>query len=704
MGGLLGSAYGYVGTSVYFVLGGIALYALGVAPLLILLVGVVFVMTAWSYAEASAAMPEASGVTSFARRAFDPFTGFGAAWAILLDSVIVVAIACKFVPFYLGAVWPQLQQRPYDLLVSGGVLALLVALNLFGLHESPRLSSLMAALGLVTLVVVILLGFFVLFRPGVAWSQIDLGTAPTWSRLLFAVPLAAAAFTGLDAVSSRAESALHPARDVPLTINLVLPLIVILSVALAEVGLSALPVAYNEVPVDRATGLTLPVPVVPGEQTSVFVYEADPSVIAVVPVVAQGAGHVIPAQKPQGEVVTTAKGAVTRLHGTLLGSAYLEDPLMGIVAALPDDPQWLKRLLRPWLAVVVAVALLLAANAVMGGSSRVLYSLARHRQAPAVLGRVYAARMAPYVGIALFGCLTAVLLVPEDPLLLLGLFGFGAMLAFTATHLSVIRLRLREPELARPFVVPFNVRYRGARLPLPAIVGAAATAAIWMLMVATHPEGRIVGFAWMAGGLLLYVVYRRGTGQALFRQPVERRLPAAAQSDVDYERILVPVDGSRLSDEMMVLGCQLAADKGAVIDVVYVVEVPMNLPLDAAMPRERRRGRYVLDAAMTVAQDFGVQAWPHLVAARRPGRAIVDTAREWDCDVVIMGAVRRLTTDDDVLGRSVTYVLRHAPGEVLLNYVPADYPMQGSAGEWNDAEVAPGEPPAGAPAAKPRGV
>ena len=676
-------------------LGGIALYALGVAPLLILAVGLVFVVTAWSYAEASAAMPEASGVASFARRAFDPLTGFAAAWAILLDSIVLVALACKFVPFYLGAVWPQLQERPYALLVSAAVLALLVALNLLGLHESPRLSAVLAVLGLATLTLLILLGLFLLFRPGVAWDQIDLGTAPTWGRLLFAVPLAAAAFTGLDAVSSRAASALRPAQDVPLTINLVLPIIVVLSVAVAVVGLSAMPVAYNEVPVDPATGLTSPVPVVPGDDPGVWVYRDDPAATVVVPVSARGSGAVIPAQQPQGEVVVAPQGQTTRLYGSLLGSAYLEDPLMGVVDALPDDLAWLARVLRPWLAILVAVALLLAANAVIGGSSRILYSLARHRQAPSLLGRVYAAHMAPYVGIVLFGSLAALLLVPADPVLLLGLFGFGAALAFTATHLSVIRLRLREPALARPFRVPFNVRFRGAALPVPAVAGAVATAAIWVLMVATHPEGRLLGFAWMAGGLLLYVVYRRGTGRALLRQPVERRLPDAAESDVDYERILVPVDGSRLSDEMMVLGCQLAADKAAIIDIVYAVDVPMNLPLDAPMPKERRRGAHVLESALAVAQEFGVEAWPHLVLSRHPGRAIVDTARQWHCDVVIMGAVRRLRTDDEVLGRAVTYVLRNTPGEVLLNYVPADYPMKGSAAEWDEQEsaaVAAGEP------------
>jgi nucleotide-binding universal stress UspA family protein len=185
----------------------------------------------------------------------------------------------------------------------------------------------------------------------------------------------------------------------------------------------------------------------------------------------------------------------------------------------------------------------------------------------------------------------------------------------------------------------------------------------------------------MAGGLVMYVLHRRGAGHLLLRQPQETRLPSAALSDVDYDRILVPVVGTRLSDEMMVLGCQLAAEKNATIDVVYAIEVPMNLPLDAPLADERRRGQHVLDAAMAVAREFGVDAWPHLVTARQSGRAIVDTAQEWRADVIIVGAVKKRRVDDRLFGEAVTYVLRHAPGEVLVNLVPADYPMQGSAAE-----------------------
>ena len=114
-----------------------------------------------------------------------------------------------------------------------------------------------------------------------------------------------------------------------------------------------------------------------------------------------------------------------------MGSTYLQDPLIGIADALPADLGWLRDLLRPWLAALISLSLFLAANAVVGGSGRIIYSLARHAQVPAALGRVDAARGTPYIGIGLFAVCAVVLLLPEDPVLLFGLFGFGAALAFT---------------------------------------------------------------------------------------------------------------------------------------------------------------------------------------------------------------------------------------------------------------------------------
>lgn len=691
VGGLLGTAYGDIATSIYLVLGALGLYALGLTPFVILLVGLVFILTAWSYAELSSALPDASGATSFVRRAFGPMAGFSTAWVLLLDAAVLVALACLAVPHYLGALWPQLQAEPYDLGIGAAVLVAIVALNLLGVQESVRLSSLAAVLGFVTLILLLVVGLLVLLRPGDVWSQIQLGVAPTWGDLLWVLPLALGSLLGIDTISSRAETALHPERDVPRALTVVPPLIVALAVGLALVALSVLPVESNVVPVDAATGRTEPVPVVRGEQQGVWVLAEDPDVTVYVPVRRVDGSFVIPAQEPSGPVVEQDGVLVTRLYGTLLGSDYLRDPVMGLVEGLPAELDWLEQPLRVWVAVVVSLALILVASSVVGGSGRIAYSLARHHQIPALLGRIGITRMTPYVGIVLFGVIAGVLLLPRDTLLLFGLLGFGVALAFTLTHLSVIALRFREPALSRPFVVPLSARARGGLLPLPAVTGAVACLVIWLVMVATHPAARIVGFAWLAGGLLLYVIYRRAVGRPLLSQPRETTLPEAATVNVDYERILVPVNGTRLSDEMMVLACQLATEKGATIDAVYVVEVPMNLPLDASMERERARGAQILDVAVAVAAEFGVEVWPHLVPARRAGRAIVETAREWDCDVIVIGSPRKLRSDARLVGGTVEYVMRNAPGEVLLNLAPHDYDMESTIALESAAGVAPDE-------------
>ncbi len=377
---------------------------------------------------------------------------------------------------------------------------------------------------------------------------------------------------------------------------------------------------------------------------------------------------------------------------------------MGLVASLPDSLDGLRGVLRPWLAVLIAVSLLLAANAVVGGSARILYSLARHHQVPAALGRVHATRMTPYVGIVLFGLVAAVLLIPDDPLLLLGLFGFGAALAFTLANASIVALRYREPAISRPFVIPFNVRVprrpaarprrrrrRGDGCRLGPHGG--------------HPRRR--------RGRRLRLARRRPG--AVRRPPAQRRLRTAHASrgrrlcrprpsrTSTTTGSWCPSSGTRLSDEMMVLGCQLAADKDAVIDVLYVLEVPMNLPLDASLPEGRARGKHVLDTAMAVAREFGVEAWPHLVSARSPGRAIVDTAREWDADVIIMGAVRRHRADGRLVGDTVAHVMRQGARGSAAQPRRRGLPDAGVRGPVR-RRAGRGEAPDGSPAAAGTGV
>ena len=145
--------------------------------------------------------------------------------------------------------------------------------------------------------------------------------------------------------------------------------------------------------------------------------------------------------------------------------------------------------------------------------------------------------------------------------------------------------------MPRPFRTPLNIRFRGGSLPVLSVIGGLGTFTVWCVVVATHAEGRLIGFTWMGIGITLYVIYRKAKGYSLTRTVEKVVVPETMQADIDYDQILVPIVGTRITDEMMVLACQLATEKKSSIDGLYVIEVPLNLPLDARLVNERAEGR-----------------------------------------------------------------------------------------------------------------
>jgi basic amino acid/polyamine antiporter, APA family len=220
------------------------------------------------------------------------------------------------------------------------------------------------------------------------------------------------------------------------------------------------------------------------------------------------------------------------------------------------------------------------------------------------------------------------------------------------------------------------VRFRGKQLPITAVIGAMGTFTVWCVVVATHPDGRLIGFTWMAVGLAAYVLYRRAKGLSLTQTVKAAPLPAYVQEDIVYDQLLVPLVGSQVTDEMVVLACQLATERNSAIDALYVIEVPMNLPLDAALPEERERARQVLDRAVIIADQFGVKMTPIVVTARQAGRAICEEAATRRSEVIILGAARKRRIAERVFGRTIDYVLDQAPCEVLINVVTGGHAEQ----------------------------
>jgi APA family basic amino acid/polyamine antiporter len=344
--------------------------------------------------------------------------------------------------------------------------------------------------------------------------------------------------------------------------------------------------------------------------------------------------------------------AVTALpvHGTHteLATRYLNAPMIGIVEHV--HPHWLEQGLRYLVAFLATVTLVAAANSAMMGLSRLAYSLSTNRQIPSGLGRLHPQRSTPYVLIVLAGVLAAGLVVPEDLDFLVGIYAFGAMLAFTIAHLSICRLRYTEPDRDRPYRVPLSLRIRGGELPLPAAFGALVSGAGWVALMVLHQPARYVGLGWMAMGVALYVIYRRADETSLFKRVTVSPdvLRAEPVPERDYGSVLVPLFGNDLDDDivqtaaLLVSGEQTdeAAIDDATIEALWIFVIPMSLPLDASLPEAQiKHARQVLARAKAVGEEYtGVQVATATVRTRRAGYAIVDEARRRGVEAIVLGA------------------------------------------------------------------
>jgi APA family basic amino acid/polyamine antiporter len=245
MSGLFATAYGNVGSSIYYALGLVAARALGLTPLVFMFAGGLFVLTAKTYAEGASMFPEAGGASSFARHAFNEVVSFFAGWALTLDYIITIAISAFFVPHYLAVFFPALAHAPGDVIGGAAVIAVLAGLNIRGLGESANLNVLLAFLSLATQVALVGLGFVLVLNPSLLVHQVHLGVAPNWTQLIFALSVAMVAYTGIETVSNMAEEAKNPDRDVPRALNLVVIAVLGVYAGISVVALSALPVVKH---------------------------------------------------------------------------------------------------------------------------------------------------------------------------------------------------------------------------------------------------------------------------------------------------------------------------------------------------------------------------------------------------------------------------------------------------------------------------
>jgi basic amino acid/polyamine antiporter, APA family len=241
-GALFSTAYGNVGSSIYYALGLVAVFALGMTPVVFLIAGLIFVCTAATYTEATTMFPEAGGSSSFARKAFNEFWSALTAWGQMLNYIITVAISAFFLPHYLGGIWEPLLESPGDIAVGVGVVVFLAVVNIFGAKEAASLNVVLAIADFLTQLGLVVLGFILVLSPETLVENVDFGTSPTVSDFLIAIPVGMVAFTGIDTISNMAEEARDSGRTIPQAMRGVVVAVMVISLTLPAVALSAMPV------------------------------------------------------------------------------------------------------------------------------------------------------------------------------------------------------------------------------------------------------------------------------------------------------------------------------------------------------------------------------------------------------------------------------------------------------------------------------
>jgi basic amino acid/polyamine antiporter, APA family len=605
---LFATAYGNVGSSIYYALGLTAIFALGLTPLVFVIAGVIFAATAATYAEGTVRFPEAGGSSSFARHAFNELVSFGAAWAQMLVYVVTVATSAFFVPHYLSIFWEPLRENPWDIVGGAVVIVALVVLNIVGVQEAARLSITLAVLDFATQVLLVALGFFLVFHPQILVDNVHWGVAPTWSNLAIAIPVAMLAYTGVETVSNLAEEVRDPVKNVPSAYRLVALAVFAIYFTLPLVALSALPVKLID-----------------GELTTLLALSPDEG-------------------------------------------GYANDPILGVVQNLGVEGALLDAL-KIYVGILAATILFVATNAGVIGASRITYSMATYRQIPEIFRRLHPRFKTPWLSILLFaGIAPIAVILPGDVNFVGTLYSFGATLSFTVAHASVVRMRTQPGAEELLYRARPNLRFRDVDWPLFALFGGIATGISFAVIVVENPTTRWVGLGWIAAGFLFYGLYRRRVVGATVTETVKAPPAFGPALALEYRRLLVPVLPGPASDEALDVAASLAAERGAQIAAVTVLEIPLDLPLAAEMPAEEAAANRELDEARAIGDSYGISVIPRLIRGRSAGAAIVAEAERRGTEIIVVGAPRRDLTRGKraVFGGTVDYVLKNAPCRVLV--------------------------------------
>lgn len=439
----------------------------GLANIAFLFAGLVYVTVGLAYTELSAMYPLAGGGQLFVLRGLGDFWGFIAGWAVLLDFTIDIALFAFGSAGYIDHFWPQYSQGWAIILQAMVLVVLLFSLNVLGVRESSRLNEVAAGLDICVETTLIFIGFLFAFNPAFYMKQVTFTlhhfSAP---NLLFGTSLAIISFVGLESISQASQETVRPTTVIPRTSVALILTILIYALALSNLALGVVDFhTYN--PTYCHPHLT----------------------------------H-------------AACQAAKAAH-----EAHQNAPVAWLAVHLP----FVGSFIAPVIAILGALLLLISSNAGVYGSSRIMYSMAHNNLTPKFFTFIHPRFRTPVVSLAVFSSLAvgallfAGIIGGHSALNTLGdMYAFGAATSYTLVFVSLLTLRFTDPDTPRSFRVPWNVEVRrhgeAYSVPIVGVLGLLGIFSILIMVILTHPVGRIAGPVWIGLGLIFYYFYRRSRG------------------------------------------------------------------------------------------------------------------------------------------------------------------------------------------------
>jgi APA family basic amino acid/polyamine antiporter len=362
-----------------------------------------------------------------------------------------------------------------------------------------------------------------------------------------------------------------------------------------------------------------------------------------------------------------ALSAMPVVNGTTeLATKYAGDPILGVVQNI--DLGFLQGAAEIYVGILAATILFIATNAGLIGVSRLTYSMGQHRQLPERLRQLHPRFRTPYIAIGVFGAVAALTILPGKADFLGTVYAFGAMLSFTIAHVSVVALRLKEPDRERPYRMPGSITVRGRELPVLALAGGLGTGIAWVVVTILNTSTLIAGTVWLAIGIATYVVYRRNQGLSLTMTTKIVDPKPVVEREVEYQSVLVVFEDHQYSPEAVATAVKLAARRRRGIHVLVTISVPNSAPIDASLPEQEAHAQATIDSARVLGGRRVTGHWEK-VRPGEAGRRVVDEAREIRARAVVMSLPPR-RSGFPVFSRTLEHVLSERPCRVIVEAAP----------------------------------